>query len=249
MPRFHPQSETGPSTLHPQYGESRTPLYRRVLAVAAVVALSLPTTAAFAAADDDPSSRFDEAPTRGPVSATVEPLSANANGDVTVVVELAGDPVAVVEAEKGRELSKSERSAIKKSLQKVQQPVVGAVEAEGGAVEATMQSAYNGVQATIPADAVDAVAALPNVVGVHAAGPPSGDGGATCSHGPLGSPGAWLRVYQRARNVSPWYATTSPVLKMREGVHTVAPSALTAISCHGPFGSPGRWFFVHHDAW
>ena len=144
-------------------------MYRRVLAVAAVVALSLPTTAAFAAPDDDPSSRFDEAPTRGPVSATVEPLSANANGDVTVVVELAGDPVAVVEAEKGRELSKSERSAIKKSLEKVQQPVVGAVEAEGGAVEATMQSAYNGVQATIPADAVDAVAALPNVVGIHAA--------------------------------------------------------------------------------
>ena len=32
-----------------------------------------------------------------------------------------------------------------------------------------MQSAYNGVQATIPADAVDAVAALPNVVGIHAA--------------------------------------------------------------------------------
>ena len=144
-------------------------MYRRALAVAAIVALSLPTTAAFAATDDDPSSRFEKADSRGQVSATVAPLSADGNGDVTVVVELAGDPVAVVQAEKGRDLTKAERSAIKKSLEKAQQPVVGAVEAEGGSVEATMQSAYNGVQATIPADAVDTMAALPNVVGIHAA--------------------------------------------------------------------------------
>lgn len=145
-------------------------MYRRTLAVAAIVALSLPATAAFAAtADDDPSSRFEKAESHGKISATVAPLSADADGNVTVVVEMAGDPVAVVQAEKGRDLTKAERSSIETSLEKTQKPVVNAVKAEGGAVEATMQSAYNGVQATIPAESVDTVAALPNVVSIHAA--------------------------------------------------------------------------------
>ena len=74
-------------------------MYRRSLAVAAIVALSLPATAAFAATDDDPSSRFQKADTRGQISSTVKPLSADKDGNVTVVVELAGDPVAVVQAE------------------------------------------------------------------------------------------------------------------------------------------------------
>jgi subtilisin family serine protease len=134
-----------------------------------VLALSLPATAAAAATDDDPSSRFDQSPSRGQLSATVAPLSANSNGTVTVIVEMTGDPVAVVEAKKGSDLTKAERAQVKESLKAAQQPVVKTVEAEGGNVEATMQSAYNGVQATIPADAVDAVAALPNVVAIRGA--------------------------------------------------------------------------------
>nr|BFF08915.1 S8 family serine peptidase [Microbacterium flavescens] len=163
------------------------------------MALSLPATAAFAATDDDPSSKFEKAETRGAISATVEPMSANASGDVTVVVELAGDPVAVVEAEKGRELSKAERTAIKKSLEKVQQPVVGAVEAEGGAVEATMQSAYNGVQATIPAESVDTVAALPNVVAIHAARTYSIDNAVSVPY--LGVPQVWQNTGYTGENI------------------------------------------------
>ncbi|WP_233245540.1 S8 family peptidase [Salinibacterium hongtaonis] len=139
------------------------------MAVAAVVALSLPASAALAAPSDDPSSKFEKAESRGQVSATVNPLSADSNGNVTVVVELAGDPVAVVQAEKGRDLTKAERSSIEKTLEAAQQPVVDEVAAQGGAVEATMQSAYNGVQATIPAAAVDAVAAIPGVIALHSA--------------------------------------------------------------------------------
>jgi subtilisin family serine protease len=45
---------------------------------------------------------------------------------------------------------------------------VGSIKSKDGRVEATMQSAYNGIQASIPAEQVDAVAALPNVVAVHA---------------------------------------------------------------------------------
>lgn len=145
-------------------------MFRRTLTVAAtVLALSLPATAAAAATDDDPSSRFDQSPSRGQLSATVAPLSANSNGTVTVIVEMTGDPVAVVEAKKGSDLTKAERAQVKESLKAAQQPVVKTVEAEGGNVEATMQSAYNGVQATIPADAVDTVAALPNVVAIRGA--------------------------------------------------------------------------------
>ncbi|WP_240642474.1 S8 family peptidase [Microbacterium sulfonylureivorans] len=169
------------------------------MAVAAVVALSLPTTAAFAAADDDPSSKFEKAESRGEVSATVAPLSADADGNVTVVVELAADPVAVVQAEKGRDLTKAERSSIKKSLEQAQKPIVGAVEAEGGSVEATMQSAYNGVQATIPADAVDTVAALPNVVGIHAARTYTIDNAVSVPF--LGVPQVWQSTGYTGENV------------------------------------------------
>ncbi|MDY0910483.1 S8 family peptidase [Microbacterium sp. CFBP9034] len=133
------------------------------------------------------------------MSATVAPLSADANGDVTVVVEMASDPVAVVQAEKGRDLTKAERSAIKKSLEQEQQPVVGAVEAEGGAVEATMQSAYNGVQATIPADAVDTVAALPGVVGIHAARTYTIDNAVSVPF--LGVPQVWQSTGYTGENV------------------------------------------------
>ena len=174
-------------------------MYRRALAVAAVVALSLPTTAAFAATDDDPSSKFEKAESRGQISATVDPLSADANGDVTVVVEMAGDPVAVVQAEKGRDLTKAEKSSIKATLEKAQQPVVGAVEAEGGAVEATMQSAYNGVQATIPADSVATVAALPNVVGIHAARTYTIDNAVSVPF--LGVPQVWQSTGYTGENV------------------------------------------------
>lgn len=174
-------------------------MFRRTLTAAAIVALSLPATAAFAAAGDDPSSRFDAAESRGQLSATVAPLSADANGDVTVVVELAGDPVAVVQAEKGRDLTKAERTAIKDSLKKAQQPIVGAVEAEGGAVEATMQSAYNGVQATIPAEAVETVAALPNVVGVHAARNYTIDNAVSVPF--LGVPQVWQNTGYTGQNV------------------------------------------------
>ena len=78
------------------------------------------------------------------MSETVRPLSATANGDVTVVVELAGDPVAVVQAEKGRDLTDAERSAIEKTLEAAQQPVVATVEAEGGArsEEHTLNSSH-----------------------------------------------------------------------------------------------------------
>ena len=121
-----------------------------------------------AAPDDDPSSKFQKSETRGPVGTDFRPLSVGADGHVTVVVEMKGDPVAVVQAEKGSELTTAERNSVKTTLKKAQDAIAGSIQSKGGKIEATMQSAYNGIQVSIPAEQVDAVAALPNVVAVHA---------------------------------------------------------------------------------
>lgn len=145
-------------------------MYRRIVTVAGVLALSIPASAAFAApADDDPSARFEKsASAPGPLGTKARPLSVGADGRVTVVVEMKGDPVARVQAQKGRELTASERSSIKSSLKKNQDAVASSISKKGGKIEAKMQSAYNGIQAEIPAKQLDAVAELPNVVAVHA---------------------------------------------------------------------------------
>src|SRR5690349_5197452 len=67
-------------------------------------------TASFAAtpAPDDPSGRFEAAPTDGAVEMSTAPLSVDDSGRVTVIVEFAGDPVAVVQAKKGRKLTGEE---------------------------------------------------------------------------------------------------------------------------------------------
>ncbi|MGC5172799.1 S8 family peptidase [Microbacterium sp. DT81.1] len=120
-----------------------------------------------AAPDEGPSSRFQQSPTRGPVGTEVRPMSVGADGRVTVVVEMEGDPVAVVQAEKGSELTTAERESIKSTLKKAQDAIAGSIEGSGGTIEARMQSAYNGIQASIPVEQVDAIEALPNVVAVH----------------------------------------------------------------------------------
>lgn len=144
-------------------------MYRRILTVASVLALSIPAGAAFAApsADDDPSARFEKVPYSGAVETDRMPLSVDANGRVTVVVEMKGDPVAVVQAEKGRDLSSSERSSIKKALKKAQDAITGSIQGKGGKIEAKMQSAYNGMQVNVSAKQVKAIAALPGVVAIH----------------------------------------------------------------------------------
>lgn len=141
-------------------------MHRRILAVAGVIALSLPTTAAFAATDD-PASRFDRTESTDAIESSVTAGALDADRKVQVVIEMEGDPVAVVQAEKGRALTKSERSAVKKDLKKSQDAIRGGITREGGKIRAQMQSAYNGIQATLPAAALDDVAALPGVVGIH----------------------------------------------------------------------------------
>ena len=71
------------------------------------------------------------------------PSVADAEGRVTVIVEMEGDPVAVVEAEQGRSLSPEERGDLAARLEQAQASVVGAIADAGGDVQAQMQSAFH----------------------------------------------------------------------------------------------------------
>ena len=68
----------------------------------------------------------------------------------TVVVQLAGDPVAVVEADAGpRSSSKAEKQAIKAELKATQDGLRGEIAKLGGTVLADYQVAYNGIKVRI----------------------------------------------------------------------------------------------------
>ncbi len=90
-------------------------MQRRILAAVGAIALLLPSSAALAASpDDDPASRFAASASHGAVDSSFRSAAIGADGRVTVVIEMTGDPVAVVQAEKGRELTPGE--TIKVSL-------------------------------------------------------------------------------------------------------------------------------------
>ncbi len=142
-------------------------LQRRILAAVGAIALLLPSTAAIAATGDDPSSRFTSSGSHGAVDSAISASAIGADGRVTVIIEMSGDPVAVVQAKKGRELTSAERSATSGKLKKAQDSIRGSITGKGGKIQAQMQSAYNGFQASVPAAQLDAVADLPGVVAVH----------------------------------------------------------------------------------
>lgn len=174
---------------------------RRILAATGALALLLPSAAAYAATPDgsDPSSRFLPAASAGKVSTSFTSAAIGADGLVTVVVEMTGDPVAVVEAEQGRELSDGERGDVKSRLKDAQEPVSAAIEDKGGSVQAEMQSAYNGLQAKVPAAELDAIASMPNVVAVHPVRTYSVDNAVSVPF--LGVPQVWESTGYTGQNV------------------------------------------------
>ena len=118
---------------------------------------------------------------------------------MTVVVEMKGDPVAVVQAQKGRDLTTAERNSVKSTLKKAQDAIAGSIKNKGGKIQANMQSAYNGIQVSIPATQVDAVAALPNVVAVHAVKTYTLDNAVSVPF--LGVPQVWQNTGYTGKNV------------------------------------------------
>jgi minor extracellular serine protease Vpr len=86
---------------------------------------------------------------------------------VTVVVQLAGDPVAVQQGNAGRKLERSEREQIKAQLRNAQGAMHSNIQSLGGTVMADYQAAYNGIKVRIARDKVTQLAALPGVIAVR----------------------------------------------------------------------------------
>ena len=155
--------------------------------------LSLLTPVATTSADEttDPHNMSDliqPAPTtKVPADAAKEILPQK--GPVTVMVELAEDPVAVVKANKGGSLSEGEEKQIQEKLSNSQDKVAAQVTSLGGAVENRLQSAYNGLRVTIDSaqladvegiDGVKSVQTIPVHARSNTTGVPY-----------IGSPNAW----------------------------------------------------------
>ena len=141
-------------------------MVRRLLVLVSLLALALPS-AAFA---EGPTGvdRFPPGPfTEGVIDPVVLPQAADDTTSVTVMVEMAGEPVAVVEAEAGRELSQAEENAVEANLEAAQDAISDDIAAEGGTVISQLQNAYNGIRVEIPRSEVAGLAELPGVVGVR----------------------------------------------------------------------------------
>ncbi len=132
--------------------------------------------------------RFTQAPT-GAIDSKLVPQSLNRDAKVKVIVELTEDPVSVVEAKQGRELSSAERESVRGRLRSQQQAVKDKARASGGTVLAEMQDAYNGVKAQVKGGEIAALAATAGVKAVHAVEVHTRDNAVSVPY--LGVPQAW----------------------------------------------------------
>ena len=135
---------------------------RRVLGTTAALSLSAMVLVAGGSAARMPES----AETEGVQKSYWTPMSLR-DGLTTVVVQFAGDPVAVVQGKADRELSKSEKAAIKFRLQTNQNSVRGAIQQLGGSVLADYQAAYNGLKVRIDRSKAAELGKLAGVVAVR----------------------------------------------------------------------------------
>ncbi|NJC71470.1 S8 family serine peptidase [Planosporangium thailandense] len=111
-----------------------------------------------------PAHRFTPAPPGSTVAH--QPLGLS-NAQATLMVQLAGDPVAVADADAPAPLTSSEKQAHKNRLRSQQTPVEQRVRDLGGTVLGNYQSAYNGVKVRMSERQAASLLSMPNVVAVH----------------------------------------------------------------------------------
>ena len=171
-----------------------------LLLISAFTAVALVLSAAPAHAETGSADqRFVATSTAGPIGTPFTPRSLDGTKKVDVMVELADDPVAVVQAKADAPLTPRERDAVKTKLRKAQDALSGDIAAGGGKVVAKLQSAYNGIRVRISADKADALATLPGVAGVHALTPKTPSN--TVSVPFLGVPQAWQATGKTGKGV------------------------------------------------
>lgn len=108
---------------------------------------------------------------------------------VTVVLQLAGEPVAVQQGNAGRKLDRREKDQIKAQLRGSQDALHGNIQGMGGTVLANYQAAYNGVKVRVARDKLEQLASLPGVIAVRPVFPikPNNERGVPL----IGSPAVW----------------------------------------------------------
>jgi minor extracellular serine protease Vpr len=116
------------------------------------------------------------------------PLSLR-NDTTTVMVQVAGDPSALVEGNSNRQLTDAEKASIEAKLKVTQAGVQQAVEQLGGTVVGDYQAAYNGLKVRINRNKTDDIAKVANVVAVRplAVVRPDNTKGVTL----IGAPAVW----------------------------------------------------------
>jgi len=124
----------------------------------------LPVPALSAPADD---SRFELAPQGAAISSSFVPQALDPS-PVTIVLELAGDPVAVRKAKApGKKIDRETKQGVERDLKGRQDALRDAIESQGGKVVAEFQDALNGIKVEAPRNKIRALAGLPNVVRVR----------------------------------------------------------------------------------
>ena len=141
-------------------------MLRRLIVLVSALTLLIPS--AVFAQNPSASDRFQTYPGAGPIDPQVLPNAINDTRTVTVMLEMRGDPVAVVQSKApNKELSKAKKGQIKAALKARQDAIKGSINANGGRVLSQLQSAYNGIKVTAPRNKVAALAKLPNVIAVR----------------------------------------------------------------------------------
>ncbi len=106
--------------------------------------------------------------TPAPAGSTVTQLPLGlSNAQITLMLEMTGDPVTVVDANAATPLTSSQRQALKNQLRARQVPAEQRVRELGGTVLGNYQSAYNGIKVRIPARQTPALQGITGVVAVH----------------------------------------------------------------------------------
>ncbi len=155
-----------------------------VLRVTLVAVIASAAFGAFAQSVNDSS---QDIVITGPVAPFV-PRSLD-SATTTVVVNLAGAPVAVVQKNAGRTLSRAEKDAIITARKSDQAAIRPDIEARGGHVVGAFQSALNGIKVTIARNQVAALKTIPGVVSVKPVGVYSPDNAVSVPF--IGAPLVW----------------------------------------------------------
>jgi len=134
------------------------------------IAVAVVVTTLGMAASLQASAQADIQAVTGNTVASPLALRAGGNSLVKVVVILKGDPVAVVQKDLGRQLSRGERGSVIAQRRSEHQSARSEIERRGGRVLAHFESALNGLKVEIPARAVAGLRSVPGVLEVKAVG-------------------------------------------------------------------------------